>query len=623
MSNKTNIDIYMSELEVSKRDIKGAIQSKGVTPSGGLSSYAEAILSIPTSSIMGPLEETITENGEYVFNPIDNGVEGYNQVNINVDIEIPEIPTFETQAKTVEIKRNGTQTITPDSGYDGLSKVEVTVNVASTAGKTPIPNGFRFTGGDISQVDFSQYDWSMVYDTSEFFSGCSHSTGDWSNFVENFNGNMLSAEYMFGNQKNADSNKGVSVLPNLGSLTSNLKSTSYMCYNQRPLKDASAVNLWDTHNVTDASYMFTGNTISSAYQPQITTIDLSNFGHPDGYKANNMFNRCDSLISVKGLRLKGESNSVFEKCSKLTTLEDIDTSKVTNMSYMFRGCSALTTIPQLDTSKVTNMSSMFSGCSKLTTIPQLDTSNVTSMTSMFYGCSALTSIPHLDTSSVTSMAIMFYGCSALTSIPHLDTSKVTNMDNMFNGCSALTSIPHLDTSSVTSMGEMFSGCSKLTTIPQLDLSGVTSLNRMLTYCSSLTTIPDLNISKSTNFGGTSTSHSWLINSENVESIGVLDCDSISNVTGAFGSSTNNKLTHVGGFRNLGKASFVSNTNSTSFMTYAPNLTYESVMNVINLLYDRKANGLSTLTLKLHANHMALLSADDIAIATNKGWSLTS
>ena len=146
---------------------------------------------------------------------------------------------------------------------------------------------------------------------------------------------------------------------------------------------------------------------------------------------------------------------------------------------------------------------------------------------------------------------------------------------------------------------------------------------MLTYCSSLTTIPDLNISKSTNFGGTSTSHSWLINSENVESIGVLDCDSISNVTGAFGSSTNNKLTHVGGFRNLGKASFVSNTNSTSFMTYAPNLTYESVMNVINLLYDRKANGLSTLTLKLHANHMALLSADDIAIATNKGWSLTS
>ena len=45
------------------------------------------------------------------------------------------------------------------------------------------------------------------------------------------------------------------------------------------------------------------------------------------------------------------------------------------------------------------------------------------------------------------------------------------------------------------------------------------------------------------------------------------------------------------------------------------------MNVINGLYDRASAGLSVITLKLHANHLAMLSEDDIAIATNKGWTI--
>ena len=48
-----------------------------------------------------------------------------------------------------------------------------------------------------------------------------------------------------------------------------------------------------------------------------------------------------------------------------SVLNGLDTSKVTDMNYMFNYCSKLTTIPQLDTSKVTNMGSMFSGCDRL------------------------------------------------------------------------------------------------------------------------------------------------------------------------------------------------------------------------------------------------------------------
>ena len=41
------------------------------------------------------------------------------------------------QSKSVTYTANGTATITPDEGYDGLKKVDVTVNVASGGGAGP------------------------------------------------------------------------------------------------------------------------------------------------------------------------------------------------------------------------------------------------------------------------------------------------------------------------------------------------------------------------------------------------------------------------------------------------------------------------------------------------------
>ena len=249
-----------------------------------------------------------------------------------------------------------------------------------------------------------------------------------------------------------------------------------------------------------------------------------------------------------------------------------------------------------------------------------DTSNVTDMASMFYYCSSLTSVLQFDTSNVTNMSYMFNNCRKLTSIPQLDTSSVANMSYMFYYCEKLTSIPQLDTSSVTDMRNMFDNCVVLTSIPQLDTSSVTDMQQMFQYCKALVKLPDFNCVKVKNFGGASY-NTWLYNCQNIQKIGVVDCDSVTNIGYFFGGSTQTYLTDFGGCRNLGKASSVSNTNSSYFMTYAPNLTYESVMNVINGLYDRASAGLSVLTLKLHANHLAMLSEDDIAIATNKGWTI--
>ena len=154
--------------------------------------------------------------------------------------------------------------------------------------------------------------------------------------------------------------------------------------------------------------------------------------------------------------------------------KDVDTSKVTDMNYMFNGCNALISldVSKFDTSKVTDMNYMFSGCNALTSldVSGWDTSNVINMDNMFRGCNALTSLDlsRWDTSKVIKLSIMFYGCSALTSLDlsGWDTSNVINMNNIFRGCSALTSldVSGWDTSKVTNMNKMFKACNALKTI---------------------------------------------------------------------------------------------------------------------------------------------------------------
>ena len=201
-------------------------------------------------------------------------------------------------------------------------------------------------------------------------------------------------------------------------------------------------------------------------------------------------------------RLTDGSNMLFNKMinAELIDLSKINTSEMTNMSYMFSSCKSLTSldVSSFDTSKVTSMGSMFAYCSGLTSldVSSFDTSNVTDMHSMFFGCSGLTSldVSNWNTSKVTSMYEMFWNCSSLTSLDLLnfDTSKVTSMGTMFAYCSGLTSLDlsKFDTSNVTDMGCMFFGCSGLTSldVSNWNTSKVTSMYKMFCNCSSLTNI---------------------------------------------------------------------------------------------------------------------------------------
>lgn len=94
-----------------------------------------------------------------------------------------------------------------------------------------------------------------------------------------------------------------------------------------------------------------------------------------------------------------------------------------NAAYLFSYLKNLTTITgleNLDTSRVENMSFMFNYCNSLTTLnlSTFNTANVTSMRRMFYNCNMMNTlnVSSFDTSSVTNFNEMFNRCSRMTTL---------------------------------------------------------------------------------------------------------------------------------------------------------------------------------------------------------------
>ncbi len=193
---------------------------------------------------------------------------------------------------------------------------------------------------------------------------------------------------------------------------------------------------------------------------------------------NSWFSYFEALTTIEGLENLNTSkvtdmSKMFYYCSSLRSLNlsNFNTSAVTNMSYMFYDCSSLTelNVSNFNTSAVEYMSNMFSGCSGLKelNVSNFNTFAVGDMGSMFYGCSSLKelNVSNFNTSAVKKMGSMFSGCSNLKelNVSNFNTSKVTNMYGMFSGCSGLTSlnVSNFNTSKVRNMSYMFYGCSSL------------------------------------------------------------------------------------------------------------------------------------------------------------------
>lgn len=148
-----------------------------------------------------------------------------------------------------------------------------------------------------------------------------------------------------------------------------------------------------------------------------------------------------------------------------------------------------------------------------------------------------------------------------------DLSLCTNMSHMFDS-SEVKFVEGLNTQSCSNMSYMFYNCGSLLSLQQLDCGNVTDMSRF--------------------FGDDFT--------------------------------TALSISQFGGFKDLGKQPDVKGLSWIGFLELT-HLTHESLMNVINNLYDRKSNGLPTLSIRLGTTHLDKLTDDEKAIAINKGWGL--
>ena len=210
----------------------------------------------------------------------------------------------------------------------------------------------------------------------------------------------------------------------------------------------------------------------------LTNVQYSDYSASDDGSVKAWADGTELYIGGYGKITAGSSlRYAFSKgknINSITGIEMLDTSNVTNMSFMFNYCGATSNTFTLDlgnnfdTSNVTNMSSMFNGCGQDSPVFTLNLGN------------------NFDTSKVTMMEHMFMCCGESSGVLTLDlgdkfdTSNVKSMTNMFTRCGKLSKVFTLDlgdkfyTSKVRSMSLLFSNCGQQSEVfKELDLSSFT------------------------------------------------------------------------------------------------------------------------------------------------------
>lgn len=141
----------------------------------------------------------------------------------------------------------------------------------------------------------------------------------------------------------------------------------------------------------------------------------------------------------------------FGSCTNLTSiegLENLNTSDVTRMDYMFYKCEQLRALDLsgFNTEKVEDMSDMFSNCKNLETLnlSSFKTNNLTNMSEMFLECNKIAQLDlsGFNTSGVKALDQVFKRCYALESLDlsSFDTKLVTEMSSLFDNCQNLKTI---------------------------------------------------------------------------------------------------------------------------------------------------------------------------------------
>ncbi len=212
---------------------------------------------------------------------------------------------------------------------------------------------------------------------------------------ENCTGYLQGTNGIKGNENSSYLFAGFTNVTNIDGLenidTVNVKNISYTFPGMSNLQEID-LSMWNTSKVTDITAIFSG--CSALTKANLSNWDLSKVNNFSGW-INGSFSLNNGELNMSNVRFPENCSSFFSNGPGFTgslILKNVDTSHVTNMSFMFVGAKLTELdLSDFDTSNVTDMSSMFIGTTGLQSIifsSKFVHKQDAKTSGMFLGCSA-------------------------------------------------------------------------------------------------------------------------------------------------------------------------------------------------------------------------------------------
>lgn len=405
---------------------------------------------------------------------------------------------------------------------------------------------------NLTQINYNQININVMQNAMGMFAGCNGMSlfNDWNfiattmtnymfenttfNVIENLNFPLL--QYGLGMFKNShiqtvnniylNSVNGHSMFQNanietVSNLYFNAPTQVNFMFDGANIRELKDINL---SKVTMATYMFANSNIGN-----ISNINL--------IKVNNAYGMFRGIYGTNVLSIINIPNVKYAQylCSgiNVTTLKDINlTVGNATATYMFSTSNLLQTVENVNL-YINSQSTQY----------------------MFMYCNNLTTVRNFTMGNLGNMYMAFNACANLTTVENINMPFVNQCYYMFANCYNLRSVVNLHMPSIKVPSYMFYNCTNLTIAPTIDTNNFTSMEYMYHYCNNLTDMSP------------------------------LDCDNLTTCYSMLGRLPN--LTNCGGFINLGKG-FVAATRNNAYcnlyLNWYPNLTQQSIFNIIDNLY---------------------------------------
>ena len=300
------------------------------------------------------------------------------------------------------------------------------------------------------------------------------------------------------------------------------------------------------------------NTLFKDFRETIVSESKENFSTIDNFLSEY---NADNMLQ-KRLDLTQDASYLFyyrgiTKTFDFSFINSLDFSKVKSFKHCFDGYTNQS-IPFIDTKSGENFSYMFN-LANIININDIDLTNATTINNMFSNCFELQhiTISANQNKNAVYASETFMNCGKLKVLDIPYTLKVLGCQAMFSGCDDLVSIPNFDTSDCGNFLNMFYKCASIEEIPSFDVG--------------------------------------------------------------LASSGSNSLANM--FYRASKIKFIHITNIKSSLniSYCVLMERDALLEVIGNLVEN-TSGITT-KLTLGSTLLAKLTEDDIAIATNKNWTV--